>query len=215
MEAGPESLEGEPMANSAAPSDGIAAVSIACFEELMGAKDEAAAAEPAAAVVEAAAAHMDDEPGSEFSGTEGSEGDAVPADAAVAVPAPPQPTAERAGAPILRDAQWRSYRRSVEWRCRWAELRMAELRERERRYAALEASLLAGQKRKGEEGAEGEAEAAAEAGDEARLPSRPWLSGLSPHRLLHCLRAVLLCVGGREPTGLTSRCVTPGGRISA
>lgn len=54
--------------------------------------------------------------------------------------------------PAVRDAHWREYRRELNWRCRWVELRVHELREQERRYAALERKLLA--EGTGEEGEE-------------------------------------------------------------
>jgi hypothetical protein len=41
----------------------------------------------------------------------------------------------------LRDPAWRSYRRTLEWRCRWTELRMSALSAQEARYARLERRL--------------------------------------------------------------------------
>jgi hypothetical protein len=60
----------------------------------------------------------------------------------------------------VRDVSWRTYRRALEWRCRWVELRMSELRDQEARYMRLEASALRKRKREqptqaaGEGGAE-------------------------------------------------------------
>ncbi len=47
-----------------------------------------------------------------------------------------------APAPAVRDVAWRNSRRTLEWRCRWVELRMRELRSQEAHYQALEARLL-------------------------------------------------------------------------
>jgi hypothetical protein len=73
----------------------------------------------------------------------------------------------RAGG-VVRDADWRAYRRTLEWRCRWVEVRMAELREQERRYARLDAKLRA------REAAAAEAAAAPQQpgaeGEQARRP---------------------------------------------
>jgi hypothetical protein len=61
---------------------------------------------------------------------------------------------------LVRDVSWRNYRRALEWRCRWVELRMSELRDQEARYARLEASAQRKRKREqppqpaGEGGAE-------------------------------------------------------------
>lgn len=73
--------------------------------------------------------------GSSFSDT-GSDED-LPLDP---LPIPPVMTGR---VPAVRDGHWREYRRELNWRCRWVELRMHELREQERRYAALERKLLA------------------------------------------------------------------------
>jgi len=112
---------------------------------------------------------------SSFSDTE-SEGDELadrPEEAPilhpVAAPPPPPP-----GAPVapLRDVAWRNYRRTLEWRCRWVELRMAELAEQEAHYADLEARLLAAEAAGPSAAADGAAAAAdAAPGEPARSPS--------------------------------------------
>ena len=57
-------------------------------------------------------------------------------------PAPPSAPDGGPGGPAVRDIAWRNYRRTLEWRCRWVELRVLELRGQEAHYAGLEARLL-------------------------------------------------------------------------
>ena len=76
------------------------------------------------------------------------------------------PSAQALPQPPVRDQAWRTYRRSLEWRCRWAELRLRELKAQEAHYAALEARLLAlqaGGGSSGDAGAGGDGQTAGEA----------------------------------------------------
>jgi hypothetical protein len=93
--------------------------------------------------------------------------------------APPGgPTAPALPQPPVRDPAWRTYRRSLEWRCRWVELRLRELKAQETHYAALEARLLARQAgggSSGDAGAGGDGQAGGE-GETVRV----WASLLKP-----------------------------------
>lgn len=111
--------------------------------------------------------------GSSFSDT-GSDMEDLPLDP---MPIPPVMTGR---APAVRDGHWREYRRELNWRCRWVELRMHELREQERRYAALERKLLAERDAKPVEGEQSQVR------ETNRTPLLPF--GVRLHALLSAAR---------------------------
>lgn len=93
--------------------------------------------------------------------------------------APEQPAGGYTSA--VRDQAWRTYRRPLEWRCRWVELRLRELTGLEAHYAGLEARLASrqdgGSVPKTEDGDTAEAQ---QEGDTVRAPAVPRASSTGP-----------------------------------
>ena len=79
-----------------------------------------------------------------------------------------------------RDPGWRAYRRALEWRCRWVELRMCELRDQEARYARLAASAQRKRKR--------DADAAAPTEQPAAATGEAATGGDAPQVRVHAMR---------------------------
>lgn len=104
---------------------------------------------------------------------------ALPPDAHAGGPSAPPPHQ-----PPVRDTAWRTYRRSLEWRCRWVELRLRELKAQEAHYAALEARLLA---RQAGGGSGGEVGAAADGQTAETVRMWPHLSSKPPLLVLSAL----------------------------
>ena len=93
-------------------------------------------------VVVAAPQPVPDEPDQEEAGPEAgpdssSYSDTTEDDGADAPPPAPPPGVRHRGCSLSRDPEWRAQRRSLEWRVRWADLRLRELRDQAARHERI------------------------------------------------------------------------------